>query len=65
MKTSKEAVHVRDVEEYYRKYVTHLKQVVNEKHIQMAASDRSSGVAALKPAKERRHKRRRAARLTR
>jgi len=64
MKTSKEAIHVRDVEEYYRKYVTHLKQVVNEKHIQMAASDRSSGVAAIKPAKERRHKRRRAARLT-
>ena len=64
MKTCKEAIHVRDVEEYYRKYVEQLKEVVNEKHVQMAASDRSSGVAALKPAKDRRRKRRRAARLT-
>ena len=59
MKTCKEAMHVRDVEEYYRSYVERVKQSVNSKHVELAESDRKSGVSAMKSARNNRKKRRR------
>ena len=57
LKTSKEAIHVRDVEEYHRQYVERLKKTVNSKHLELAAADRITGVASTRSAEERRLKR--------
>ena len=46
LKSSKDAIHVRDVEEYYRQYVNNLKTAVNGKHIALARSDREAGVSS-------------------
>ena len=57
LKTCKDAIHVRDVEEYYRQYIERLRTSVNDKHMQRATSDRLSGVASLDAARRARKRR--------
>ena len=47
MKTARDAIHVRDVEQYYNEYVGKVKSRVTDKHVELAKSDRISGITSL------------------
>lgn len=58
-KPSKDAYHIKDLEMYYHDYMKNVKNVVHPKHVELAVSDRSSGVQCLKPVKCRKMKNKR------